>query len=183
MFLIGSIARFHPQKDHRNFIKAAGLLHKRKPDVHFLLCGEDIDSNNNILLTQIDSEEIRDNCHLLGKRKNIPEIQASLDILTMHSSFGDSFPLVVGEAMASSTPCVVTDIGDSFYLVGDTGKVVTPGNPNTLVKAWEEFIDMDRSELKKLGENARKRVLSKFSIQSVVLKYEKLYEKVVKCAA
>ena len=113
----------------------------------------------------------------------MPSIHASVDLISMHSSFGDSFPLILGEAMACEIPCVTTDIGDAPYLVGDTGKVVRLGNPNTLVKAWEEFINLDRIELQKLGENARKRVLSKFSIQSVASKYETLYEKVSKCAA
>ena len=40
--LIGIGARFHPHKDHRNFIQAAGLLHKQLPQVHFLLFGMEI---------------------------------------------------------------------------------------------------------------------------------------------
>ena len=37
--LVGLFGRFHVDKDHHDFAKAAGLVHRRLPDVHFLLCG------------------------------------------------------------------------------------------------------------------------------------------------
>src|SRR5216684_5084072 len=37
--LIGIAARFHPLKDHHNFIQAAARLQKQIPGIHFLLCG------------------------------------------------------------------------------------------------------------------------------------------------
>ena len=44
--LVGLLARFHPQKDHRNFVEAAGLLSRMQPDVHFLLCGDGVTPDN-----------------------------------------------------------------------------------------------------------------------------------------
>ena len=44
--VIGLVGRFDPQKDHRNFVYAAALLHRSRPDVHFLLCGDDITWEN-----------------------------------------------------------------------------------------------------------------------------------------
>src|SRR5229473_7382387 len=57
--VIGIAARFHSQKDHRNFVRAAARLHKQMPDVHFLLCGLDINWQNTRLAGWIDAAGIR----------------------------------------------------------------------------------------------------------------------------
>ena len=44
--LIGLVGRFHAQKDHHNFVQAAALLHRSRPDVHFLMCGDEITWEN-----------------------------------------------------------------------------------------------------------------------------------------
>ena len=52
--VVGMIARFDPQKDHRTFIRAAQLLHHNRPDVHFLLCGNGVTWENQELVRWID---------------------------------------------------------------------------------------------------------------------------------
>ena len=42
--LIGLMARYHPAKDHGNFIRAASLLAEKHPNVNFVLAGNDVDS-------------------------------------------------------------------------------------------------------------------------------------------
>lgn len=48
--VVGMVARFHPQKDYRNFIEATGLLSKMQPDVHYLLCGAGVSMENKALV-------------------------------------------------------------------------------------------------------------------------------------
>jgi len=43
--LIGLIGRYHPMKDHANFLSAAGILRKDAPGVHFLLAGTGVDGS------------------------------------------------------------------------------------------------------------------------------------------
>ena len=178
--LIGLIGRYHLMKDHENFLKAAYLLVKNNPklDVYFLLCGREVDKNNLALKQLIRDRGLSTKIHLLGERHDIPRITAALDIATSSSSHGEAFPNVIGEAMSCGVPCVVTDIGDSAFLVGDTGKVILPKNAKALFRAWEELIKIGTEGRKKLGQAARTRILEHFSLDSVVSQYEILYQNV-----
>jgi len=173
--LVGLIARFHPQKDHANFVKAAALLHTRVSNAHFLLCGEGITWENQELLRWIEDAGIREHCHLLGRREDIPRLMVALDIASS-SSFGEAFPIVLGEAMACGIPCVVTDVGDSTLIVGKTGKVVSARDPAALAHAWQDLIDIGRDARRHLGEMARKRIEENFSLKIIARRYEALYE-------
>jgi glycosyltransferase involved in cell wall biosynthesis len=124
---VGIAARFHPHKDHRNFVRAAARLHKQMPEIHFLLCGLGITWQNSQLVEWIEAAGVRDRFHLLGLRRDMPRLFAGMDIATT-ASRSEAFPIAIGEAMACGTPCVVTNVGDSALIVGETGSVVAPGS-------------------------------------------------------
>lgn len=182
--LIGLVGRLDPQKDHATFFRAAGLLLSHHPDVHFLLCGDGITWDSPNLLQWIEEAGLGDRCRLLGRRQDVPRLTAALDIAVLSSAYGDAFPNVVGEAMACGVPCVVTDVGDSAAIVGETGRVVPPRNPERLAEAMAELIEMRPQDRCSLGGAARKRVEECYSLTSCVTRYEKLYEEMMQpCAA
>lgn len=177
--LIGMVGRFDPQKDHLNFIRAAALLQKEIPNVQFLLCGDGITLENYQLSSWVEDTGLSESFHLLGRRIDIPQIMTALDIASSSSSYGEGFPNVVGEAMACGVPCVVTDVGDSASIVGDTGKVVPPKNSHALASAWRELIKLGKDKRQKLGYNARLRIRDNFCLFSIVKQYEEFYKSVV----
>lgn len=177
--LIGSIARYHPMKDHANLLRAAKILKQNYPEAYFVLVGTDVNEENTALTNLIAELEIGDRVFLLGERRDIPQITPALDIMTSSSAFGEAFPLVIGEAMACAVPCVATDLGDSAWLIGETGKVVPVKNPEALAIGWQELISLGTEERQTLGEVARQRIMDNFSLDSVVAKYESLYEQAV----
>jgi len=172
--LIGMAARFHPEKDHWNFIQAAAQLHKLIPESHFLLCGLDITWQNQQLRGWIDAAGIADCCHLLGVRRDMPRLFSGMDMATI-SSRTEAFPVVIGEAMACGTPCIVTDVGDSALIVGETGTVVAPGNPDALAAAWRKLIEAGPGVRHRLGMAARNRVQQHFALPAVVERYQSTY--------
>jgi glycosyltransferase involved in cell wall biosynthesis len=173
--LIGLVARYDPVKDHPNFLRAAALLRGRVPGVHFLLCGDKVDRGNAALTSAVESLGLRDRCHLLGPRRDIARIQASLDLATS-SSVSEAFPLCLGEAMACGVPCVATDVGDSAAILGETGRVVPPRAPAALADAWEELLGLDPDARARLGLAARRRIRRRYDLASVAERYEDLYE-------
>jgi glycosyltransferase involved in cell wall biosynthesis len=177
-FLIGIIGRSHPMKDHANFLAAAGLISKTHPETHFLLIGRGMDRGNQALVESIRKLGIGDRTHLLGEHHDTSRLAAALDIFTLSSAY-ESCPNVIGEAMASGVPCVVTNVGDAGWLVGDTGLVVPPRDANALASACREMIDLRSQDRAALGLLARKRVTEHFPIRSIIGRYEELYETIL----
>lgn len=177
--LIGLICRYHPMKDHANFLQAAALILKDYPDVNFVLAGTDVNQQNTFISGLIAELNISSQVHLLGERHDINRILAALDIVSLSSAYGEAFPLVIGEAMSCGVPCVVTDVGDSGLIVGNTGKIVPPCDSQALANAWQELIVLDAADRIALGTSARKRIIEDFSLESVVAQYEALYRDIL----
>ncbi len=177
--IIGLVARFHPKKDHRTFIAAAGLLHQTRPDAYFVLCGDGISSDNQELVRWIQQAGVSSRCKLLGVREDMPRLMAALDVATSSSSYGEGFPIVLGEAMACGVPCVATDVGDSALIVGATGRVVPAQQPHSLAQAWNEVLGLSQEQRSRLGREARHRIEQNFSLPVIVRRYENLYKELV----
>ena len=172
--LVGIVARFDPQKDHQNFIDAAGLIKKSDPTAHFILCGDGINKKNTRLAHWIEQANVEDRFHLLGIRQDVPRLIAAMDI-AVSSSLGEGFPNVVGEAMACAVPCVVTDVGDSALIVGETGRVVAARDPKALAAEIIKLLRSPQGYREELGKQARLRVKNNYSLDSIVCNYEAVY--------
>ena len=172
--VIGMAAHFRPEKGHHNFVQAAGRVHAVNPEVHFVLCGIGVTKDNQQLVKWVANAGIQSRCHLLGERKDIPRVFSAIDIATSASS-SEAFPLSVGEAMACGTPCVVTSVGDSALIVGKTGRVVAPDNPDALAEAWRELIESGPEMRRDLGMAARYRVQQHFALSATVKRYQAIY--------
>ena len=173
------VGRYHPQKDHKTFLTAAGIVAKRFPDLHFILCGDGVTGENPTLVSQAKEAGISSHIHLLGRREpeQLTRIM-SRSILVSSSRFGEGFPNVVGEAMACGAFCVVTNSGDSGWIVGDTGVVVQPGSPDDLAAGIVRVLTMSAEARSALGAAAMQRVADDFTIQKIARRYEDLYRQV-----
>lgn len=178
-FLIGLIGRFNPMKDHSSFLNAAKKLIQKEPYVNFVMAGKAVDKNNQILQNLILELNLSKQVHLLGERTDIPSLTAALDIATNSSFYGEGFPNVIGEAMSCEVPCVVTDVGDSAWIVGNTGQVVPPQNSEALCAGWLKLIDMGVEARRNLGARARQRIEELFSLDQIVQNYEQLYQEMI----
>jgi glycosyltransferase involved in cell wall biosynthesis len=176
--LVGLAARFDPLKDHATFIRAAATLHASRADVHFVLCGHNVDANNAELTALIASLGIGHRCHLLGPRHDVQRINAALDV-AVSSSISEAFPLAIGEAMACGTPCVATHVGDSALIIGQTGRVVPASDPAALAAAWADVLALDAASRRRLAHGARARICDLFALDAVTRRYESLYEHLV----
>jgi glycosyltransferase involved in cell wall biosynthesis len=175
--VIGMVARYHPQKDPFTLIKATAHLARRGIDVHVLIIGTDFDAGNAPVVRAIAEAGLAERISLLGERHDIPDLVAGLDIATLPSAWGEGFPNVLGEAMACGVPCVATDIGDSAWIVGRTGIVVPPRDPDALADALARLVALGPDGRRQLGAAARARVIEHFEVDEIVGRYEALYQR------
>jgi glycosyltransferase involved in cell wall biosynthesis len=171
--LIGRFGRYDPMKDHETFLRAAGLVRPTCPNARFLLAGEGITASNAALQQMVEKNNLQEAAVLLGARRDVPRLTAALDIACL-SSWTESFPNVVAEAMACAVPCVVTDTGDAKLIVDGTGIAVPPSDPQVMADAMLNLI-ADPVRRATLGKSARERVVSKFSLQAMVESYQEIY--------
>lgn len=159
--LVGRFGRHSAMKDYPTFIAAAELVAKQMPNVHFTIAGT-------------GTEEIRGqpSLHVLGERLDLPRLTAALDVACSSSAFGEGFPNVVAEAMSCGVPCVVTDVGDSAWLLRDAGTVVAANDAPALADGLLSILRSDQRA--EIGRKGRQRIVDDFALPSVVRQFESL---------
>ena len=176
--VIGHVGRFNPAKDHQTFIKASALIIKKMPQARFILCGKNVTEDNTQLFYYLETAGIKTEVHLLGEQLEMQGVYPAFDIL-IQSSLSEAFPLSLVEAMACGVPCVATNVGDSALIIGETGRLVTTGDHIAIAEKSFSLIK-NKKLLKKLGIQARKRIIDKFQITEVTKSMEAIYEDVIK---
>jgi len=169
--LIGLVGRLDKMKDHPTFLRAAAQVSSQRDDVLFVCVGGGSEAHASELLALSKSLGLDGHIIWAGDRRDMPTIYSALDVL-VSSSYGEGFPNVIGEAMACGVPCVVTDVGDSAPIVGDTGWVVPPRSPGALAKAIADVLAMPPEERRALGLLARQRVQENYSVEKMVASTE-----------
>lgn len=173
--VVGVVARNHPMKDHRSLVEAAVRVRQDLPGVLFLLAGSGIDRSNARLVRLIAGHELEGNFVLLGEVRDTENLYPAMDVCALSSSWGEAFPNVLGEAMASGVPCVATDVGEAPMILGDTGTTVPSRDSAALAEAISRMLGLDDAARRQLGERARERIARLFSLDAVCDAYLSQY--------
>lgn len=113
---------------------------------------------------------LADRTHLLGSIDSTPEFLAAIDYLVL-SSDSEGLPNVVLESMSMSKPVVSTRVSDVPLLIGDTGFLAEPGDPDSLASAIAEMQSTGHTGRKVLGERARQRIEEGYSMEVAAQKF------------
>lgn len=175
-FVIGNVARWHPMKDHVTLLRGFADASARAAKLWLVCVGAGVDGSNPSIQDEVIANDIGHRVLLLGERRDVPRLLSAFDVLCVSSAWGEAFPMVVGEAMASKVPCVVTNIGDAPMMVDDCGLVIPPASPSRLADALLALGSLGEDEFRRLGERASARVGANYSIQAVVGQYLALYD-------
>ena len=147
---------------------------KLNEKVRYLLIGRDLDQQNTILMEWINKTGFSDHFLLAGEKHNVADYMSAMDIYCL-SSITEGFPNVVGEAMASALPCVVTSVGDVQKITGNNAILVQPKNKKLLSKGLCEILNMDNEKRYRMGLRGRIKIEEEYPIKLICEKYYNLY--------
>lgn len=178
--VVGLVAGLRRIKGIHHFLEAAAMILKDRRDVEFLITGNDISEQG---FTKEDcirlarELDILEHIHFTGERADVPAIISMLDVGVI-ASLSEGFSNVILEYMASSKPVVATDVGGNreALVPGKTGFLVPPGDSEALARAITDILQ-DGELAKSFGEAGRKRAEELFSTETMIKKYEALFER------
>lgn len=176
--VVGTLGRFNADKDQHNFVCAAGLFASNHTAARFLMIGRDCNAANDQLMGWIKATGYTERFVLLGERSDAPVCLAAMDVFCL-SSRTEGFPNVVGEAMAMRKACVVTDVGDAAYLLGECGVVVPKEDSAALAEGMAQLASLSAADRALLGEQAHARIATEFTMDRTRERFEAVYANVM----
>jgi glycosyltransferase involved in cell wall biosynthesis len=173
--LLLQVGRVHAHKGQAILLDAALPLLTQHASLHLLLVGRGTESIQHPLF---DAQALASRVHRIGDQADLVPAYSAADVL-INPSTTDSFPTAVIEAMSCTLPCVVTDTGACRAIVGDTGVCIAPGSAEALRVAIEALLAEPDAALRERGEQARRRVIERFSLAEMAGRFVAAYRSVV----
>jgi len=170
------VSRIVRRKGPHLLVEAIRYVKKRIPSVKLLVVGEG--SFEEYLKMRVKDLDLEDNVEFLGKvpDEELPKVYSSADIFVLPSVYGESFGIVVLEAMSSGLPVIVSNVGGLREIVKNNvdGIILDKNNPIEIYK--KIMLLYHNRELRgMLAYNARKKVLRMYDWRIIVERLEELY--------
>ncbi len=121
--VIGTVAVFRRQKQLRHWVCVAGLVHKARPDVRFLIVGEG--PTREAVEAEIREAGLEDVVKLAGFQDEVLPFLSAMDVYLM-TSIIEGLPIALLEAMASGLPVVSTAVGGIPEVVEEDAGFLVP---------------------------------------------------------
>jgi glycosyltransferase involved in cell wall biosynthesis len=127
-----------------------------------------------LLKNEIKQLNLEKTVYLLGNRNDVNNILAISDLLGL-TSYIEGFPNVVLEAMASKVPCLVSNVGEIQYMVGESGFIVKPGEINKIEAYLEDYYNLIDKKRNLLMESVHTYAKNNFDVNIIGNRLIQLY--------
>ncbi len=171
-FVVGSVGRLVPIKDHQTLLNAAALLSKAGIDVRVLLVGS---GPERARLQALATDALEGRVCFAGDSSRVPELLNAMDAFIL-PSLGEGMSNTLLEAMASGLPVLATNVGGNPEIIEDNvnGSLFTPGDAQWLAGRLSRMA-RDPALIHQLGTAARNRAIESFSLSRMLESYRSFY--------
>lgn len=179
-FLVGTLGEISRLKGQSEFVCAAAIIARRSAvPVDFIIVGEDASKTGKsraALEALIAAHGLQERIRLLGRRADVAQILASLDVF-VSSSRSESFGLAIIEAMACGAAVVATATEGAREIIEDgfNGRLVPIGDAETLATTILRLLE-DAAHRASLTTHAREQVLTRWNLERMVDETERIYQ-------
>jgi L-malate glycosyltransferase len=173
--VLAVVARLHPEKGQEYLFRALPqLLTATGGKLRLLVAGTG--PFRQAYEREVSALGVEGAVRFLGFRTDVTRILAASDVVVL-PSIAEAFGLVLAEAMAMRRAVVATRVGGIPEIVEDgvSGILVPPASPKALADAISSLL-CDPLRREQLGEAGRRRVVETFRFETMMKRYEALYE-------
>lgn len=179
--VVGMVGRISHWKGQEYFLEIAHRLASAHPYAKFVMVGGIVPGQGELrdhLLAEIRRRNLEDQVILNDFRTDIPAVLDAYDVFVLPSILPDPFPTTLLEAMAMAKPVVANAHGGAIEMIehGVTGFLVQPNDPTAMEQAIALLLQ-DADRRKYMGEQGKRRLERKFSLDSFIQQWTNLYVK------
>ncbi|AZF31107.1 Poly(glycerol-phosphate) alpha-glucosyltransferase [Pseudomonas sp. R4-35-07] len=170
--VILAVGRLVEAKNYPCLLDAFKLISQDDENVRLWIVGDGPLATD--LALRVNEAHLDEKIKFFGRRNDVPSFYCAADVYVLSSAW-EGFGLVVAEAMSCKTLVVATDCGGVKEVLGGSGYLVEPFNPEALRQSIKLALSLPPEEKNSLVTSARSRVVDNFSIDSVISTWERLY--------
>lgn len=175
--LIGIVGRLAPIKNHMLYLDIAEQICIQHSNVYFPIVGDG--ELRAEIETEIKKRKLENRVKIVGFYQNLKKVYADLDLVIL-TSHNEGTPVALIEAMVCKKIVITTNVGGvkDFITNNETGFYIDSFDPKPFVEKINQWLD-GKIDNERIGENANKKALKKFSAKRLVADIEALYQKLL----
>jgi glycosyltransferase involved in cell wall biosynthesis len=172
-FVLGTIARLDPIKNHAMMIRALKRVQEQLPETYLVIVGDG--PERQAIFDIAHQAGVAEYLVLPGFRTDVQQFYHIFDLFLL-TSWSEGTAMTLLEAMCCSLPCIVTKVGGNPEIVteNETGLIVDCNDDRQLAKQILHLLN-DSNQRFRMGEQANRRFHDKFTAVIMAMQYERLY--------
>lgn len=168
-----------PRKNQLGFLKAVTTVRNELKEYKIIFTGSG-DKDYELKLREFIDKNDLNNVEFLGKisYEKLLELYSKASIVAL-TSFQETLPMAVLEALATGTPVIASNVGGVPYSIedGETGFIVNPNDSKDIAEKLLVLID-DENLRKRMGREAKIEAEKRWKAEIIAKKHLDLYLRV-----
>lgn len=174
-FMLLSVGEINVNKNHKVIVKALALL--QDPNIHYVLAGRG--DQEQALMELAQELEVSDQVHLLGYRKDIPDLIHAADVFCF-PSYREGLGVAALEAMAGGLPVLTSNVHgiNDYSESGKTGFKFAPEDIRGFTQGIYTLVS--KPDLRRKIRENNLEIVKAYTMETILDQLSKLYESPVK---